>query len=205
MSYPGAWGLTYTEVQSLTWLAYKGNGTTGNYNFPNSGSNWTVTNVFERGSFRAVLLQGRKRVLSLSGTDDGGDWFDNISQGLTGISPQYLRALRVARSTAPEVVVGHSLGGGMASYVAIYGGRHAATINAAPLNINIASAIAMIRNNDLVINYVAPGEALEILDVGSLSMRKVGQVIHVGSNGGFNPIARHGIANLEGFVAPQRM
>jgi hypothetical protein len=205
MSYPDAWGLKYTEVQSLTWLAYKGNGTTGTYNFPNSGSNWTVINVFERGSFRAVLVQGKKRVLSLSGTDDGGDWIDNIGQGLTGVSAQYLTALKVARSTAPDIVVGHSLGGGMASYVGIYGGKNAATINAAPLNINLASAIAMLRNGDLVINYVAPGEALELLDAASLSMRKVGKIIYVGSNGGYDPVARHGIANLEGFVAPRKI
>lgn len=205
MSYPGAWGLTYEEVMSLTWLAYKGRGTIGNWNFPNAGSNWTLAQVFEHSSFRAALITGKKRVLSLSGTDDKGDWVDNIGQGLAGVSPQYLRAVRLANSTAPDVVVGHSLGGGMASYVAIYTGRHAATINPAPLNLNLVSRAAIFKNQSLVINYVAPGEVLDILDAAARNMRKVGRTIRVKSNAGFNPIERHSIGNLEGFVEPVRI
>jgi hypothetical protein len=205
MSYPDAWGLKYEEVQSLTWLAYKGRGTAGRWHFPNSGSDWTVSTVYERGSFRAVLVRGRKTVLSLSGTDDLGDWVDNVSQGVTGVSSQYLRAVRLAKSTAPDVVVGHSLGGGMASYVALYTGRHAATVNPAPLNINLVSAIQMMRHGNLVINYVAPGEVLDILDAGAVNMKKVGRTYRVASRGGFNPIARHSIANLNGFVEPEKI
>lgn len=202
---PGAWGLKYEEVQSLTWLAYKGQGTTGTWNFPNAGSTWRVTSVFERGSFRAVLVEGKKRVLALSGTDDLGDWADNIGQGVTGVSGQYLYALRVARSTAPEVVVGHSLGGGLASYCAIYGGRPAATINPAALNTNLVSAVAMMRNSSLVVNYVASGEILDLLDIAAPNMRRVGIIHRVGSSGGWwNPVARHGIANLDGFEQPER-
>jgi hypothetical protein len=92
----------------------------------------------------------------------------------------------------------------MASYCAIYGGRVAATINPAPLNINLISGIAMIRNNGLVINYVASGEILDILDAAASSMRKVGTTIRVATTGGFNPVARHSIGNLVGFVEPVR-
>lgn len=207
MSYPDAWGLKYEEVMSLTWLAYKGRGTSGTWDFPNAGSTWTIGGggVFEHGSFRAVLITGRKRILSLSGTDDAGDWVDNIGQGLTGVSGQYLRALRLARAMSPDIVVGHSLGGGMASYCAIYGGRQAATINPAPLNINPVSGIAMLRHNGLVVNYVVPGEVLDILDGTMINMRKVGKTINVSSTGGFNPIARHSIANLVGFVEPVKV
>jgi len=175
MSNPDAWGLKYEEVQSLTWLACKGRGTAGNWSFPNSGGTWTVANVYEKGSFRAVLVKGRKTVLSISGTDDAGDWVDNAGQGLGGVSGQYLYALKLAKSTAPDIVVGHSLGGGMASYCAIYGGRLAATINPAPLNINIVSGIAMLKNGNLVINYVVGGEILDILDSAMLNMKKVGR------------------------------
>lgn len=203
---PGAWGLRYEEVQSLTWLAYKGQGTPGTWNFPNTGTTWQLTRVFERGSFRAVLCTGSKTVLSFSGTDDAGDWVDNIGQGVTGISGQYLHALRVARSTAPEVVVGHSLGGGLASYCAVYGGYPAATINPAALNTNIVSAVAMLRNGSLVINYVASGEVLDLLDIAAPNMRRVGIIHRVGSSGSwFNPIARHGIANLDGFQTPEKV
>lgn len=204
MSYPDAWGLTYEEVMSLTWLAYKGQGTSGTWTFPNAGSTWTIggSDVHEVGSFRAVLVSGRKRVLSLSGTDDLGDWVDNVGQGVTGVSGQYIRALRLAGATAPDVVVGHSLGGGMASYCAIYGGRNAATINPAPLNVNIVSGVQMIRNGNRVVNYVVPREVLDLLDSAARSMRKVGRIVPVATTGGFSPLSRHSIANLVGFVAP---
>lgn len=204
MTYPDAWGLKYEEVQSLTWLAYRGRGTVGRYHFPNTNSDWTISTVYERSSFRAVLVRGRKTVLSLSGTDDAGDWLDNIGQGVAGVSVQYLRAVRLAKSTAPDVVVGHSLGGGMASYVAIYSNRRAAAINPAPLNINPVSAVQMMRHGGNVINYVAPGEVLDILDTGAINMKKVGTTHRVSSHGGFNPIARHSISNLDGFVEPER-
>lgn len=203
---PGAWGLKYEDVQGLTWLAYKGQGTPGSWNFPNAGSTWNLTQVFERGPFRAVLCTGPKRVLSISGTDDAEDWVDNIGQGVTGVSSQYLYALRVARSTAPEVIVGHSLGGGLASYCSIYGGRNSATINPAALNTNVASVVGMIRNGTKVINYVASGEALDILDVMAPNMRRVGKIYRVRSNGSiFNPVARHAIANLSGFQTPVKV
>ena len=205
MAIPDAWGLKYQEVVGLTWLSYKANGNVGDWIFPNVGSRWTVTNIFERGSFRAALITGRKRILSLAGTDDKWDWGDNIGQGLAGVSVQYIRALRLARSAAPDIVVGHSLGGGMASYCAVYGSKFAATINPAPLNINPFSGIGMIRNSHLVINYVAPGEALDVLDHAAITMRRVGKIYHVKSNGGFNPINRHLLGFLDGFVAPQRV
>ena len=205
MSVPDAWGLKYEEVVSLAWLAYKGQVTPGTWNFP-GGSTWTLTNVFERGGFRAVLVKGKKTVLSFSGTDmkEVEDWANNLQQGLQGISPYYLYALALARSNASDVVVGHSLGGGLASYVAVYGGKYAATVNPAPLNINLASGIAMLKNNDLVINYVAPGEALDILDGAMLNMRRIGKIYSVGSKGGFNPVNRHLLGNLSAFNAPTK-
>jgi hypothetical protein len=205
MSVPDAWGLKYEEVVGLTWLAYKGQGTPGNWSFPNAGSTWNLVSVFERGSFRAVLVKGKKTVLSFSGTDDGADWGDNVGQGLTGISGQYAYALYIARSNASDLVVGHSLGGGLASYVAIYGGRQAATVNPAPLNINAASGLAMLKNNDLVVNYVAPGEALDLLDAAMLNMRRVGKIYNVPSTGGYSPVARHLLPNLSGFSAPVKV
>ena len=204
MATHGAWGLQYEDVMSLCWLAYKGNGTAGTWNFSN-GTSWNLTQIFEHGSFRAVLVQGKKSVLSFAGTDDLGDWIDNVGQGVTGLSGQYLRAVRTARSTSPDLVVGHSLGGGLASYCALYNGNYAATINPAPLNINLVSGVQMIINGNKVINYVAPGEVLAILDAAMINMRKVGKTYNVRTNGGWNPIARHGIGNLVGFSEPTKV
>jgi YD repeat-containing protein len=90
MPVPSAWGLKYEEVVGLTWLAYNGQGNIGRWRFPNAGSVWNITKVYQVLNFRAVLVEGPSRVLSFSGTDQLMDWSDNIQQGLTGYSPQYI-------------------------------------------------------------------------------------------------------------------
>jgi pimeloyl-ACP methyl ester carboxylesterase len=203
MPEPSTWGLKYEEVVGLTWLAYKGQGTVGRWRFPNAGSVWNLTAVYQVLNFRAVLVEGPKRILSFSGTDQLTDWGDNIQQGLLGLSPQYLGALAVALQARPEIVVGHSLGGGLASYVAIYQGRRAATVNPAPLNINLASGLPMIINNGSVFNYVVRGEALDVLDTYTLGMRRIGRIHYVSSTG-TDLVAKHLLPNLVGFNAPVR-
>ena len=211
MATEGAWGLDYEDIMGLCWMAYYDSiknieNPYGAWTFSN-GATWNLTpNALIHGSFRAVLVEGKKRVLSFCGTNPSevADWGNNAEQGLIGTSPQYRHALRMARAHAPEVVVGHSLGGGLASYCAVHNGNFAATINPAPLNINIISAVRMLRNKNKVVNYVATGEFLDILDVAAPLMTRVGRIHRVRSNGGFNPIDRHGIANLVGFTAPTK-
>lgn len=205
MSIPSAWSLEYMEVVSLAWLAYKGQGTPGKWKFSN-GSTWDLTGVVERGNFRAVVVKNSKKtVLSFSGTDDTSDWLDNAAQGLTGVSWQYAFALMVARANAADIVVGHSLGGGLASYVGVYGGKQCATVNPAPLNINPLSGIAMIKNGNLVINYVASGEALDILDTIAINMMRPGRIYNIPSSGGHNPVNRHLLNYLTDFKAPTKV
>ena len=203
MPVPNAWGLKYEEVVGLTWLAYNGQGTVGRWRFPNAGSIWNVTRVYQMLNFRAVLVEGASRVLSFSGTDQLTDWGDNVQQGLLGYSPQYLGALAVASGASPEIVVGHSLGGGLASYVGIYQGRRVATVNPAALNINLASGIPMIINNGKVLNYVVRGEVLDLLDTYAPNMRRIGTIHYVPSIGA-DAIAKHLLPNLTGFTAPVR-
>lgn len=203
MPVPSGWGLKYEEVVGLTWLAYNGQGNVGRWRFPNAGSVWNITKVYQVLNFRAVLVEGPSRVLSFSGTDQLTDWGDNIQQGLTGYSPQYISALGVASNARPEIVVGHSLGGGLASYVGIYQGRKVATVNPAALNINPVSGIPMVINNGKVINYVVRGEALDLLDRYAPNMRRIGTIHYVPSNGG-DAVAKHLLPNLSGFVAPVR-
>jgi hypothetical protein len=222
--YPGAWGLDYEEVQGLCWLPYEGCGKKDElYEFSN-GSRWKVTEVIEAGGFRAVLVKGKERtVLSFSGTnfDSIEDWLNNFMQGLVGISPYYARALSVARSYPADVVVGHSLGGGLASYCSIYLGKKAATINPAPLNINDISKIPIIIRNNLVINYAVVGEALYYMcllttpispgipitptrpiGIGPIpAMTRVGRIIWVASNGS-NMFKKHLLEHLAGFTQP---
>lgn len=204
--YPDAWGLKYEEVQGLCWLAYKGCGSVGLYQFSN-GSNWEVTKVIEFNEFRAVVVKGKeKTVLSFSGTDLTSieDWINNLLQGGTGLSPYYAYALGVASQNPADVLVGHSLGGGLASYCAIYQGKATATINPAPLHINLLSGIGMGVNSGLVINYCAVGEALQYLDLAAGNMTKVGRVISVATTGA-NMFYKHLLDYLVGFVKPVRM
>ncbi len=204
--YPGAWGLQYEEVQGLCWLAYKGCGSKGLYQLSN-GSTWEITKVIEFGDFRAIVATGKdKTVLSFSGTDLTSieDWLNNLLQGGTGISPYYAYALSVAGSNSADVLVGHSLGGGLASYCAIYTGRIAATINPAPLHINLVSGLPMFVNSNLVVNYCAVGEALQFLDALAGSMSKVGRVIRVATTGP-NMFYKHLLDYLVGFAKPLRM
>ncbi|HTH37460.1 MAG TPA: LysM peptidoglycan-binding domain-containing protein [Pyrinomonadaceae bacterium] len=204
--YQDAWGLQYEEVMTLCWLAYKGCGAKGLYKFSN-GSTWEITDVIEIGDFRAVVVKGKdKTVLSFSGTDLTSieDWLNNFLQGGTGFSPYYAYALDIARKYPADVVVGHSLGGGLASYCAIYSGKKAATINAAPLNINLVSAIPIFRNSNLVINYVAAGEALDLFDTVASSMTKIGRIISVATTGP-TPVHKHLLDYLVGFAKPALM
>jgi len=205
-TYPGAWGLDYEDVQGLCWLAYKGCGTKGLYQFSNK-SIWDVTEVIEIGEMRAVVVKGKeKTVLSFSGTDLTSieDWLNNFMQGLGGISPYYKHALSLARSRPCDIVVGHSLGGGLASYCSIFLGKKSVTINSAPLHINLVSGIPMLARKHLVFNYEATGEALYYLDLVRLNLTKVGRVTWVASTGShmFN---KHLLDYLVGFTTPVRV
>ncbi len=202
-----AWGLKYAEVMGLTWLAYRGNGTVGKYNFPNAGRNWLIKEVYEYGSFRAIRteLEGDgKKVLSFAGTDDGGDWGDNVAQEILSFSTQYDTASLLTAENRPDVVVGHSLGGGLAAYSGVYQKIPAATINAAPLHLR-SRVVSFFSGNHSIINFVVPGEVLDLYDAQSIQSNKVGKIIYVSSNAGLNPVDRHSIGNLVGFAQPVKI
>lgn len=112
----------------------------------------------------------------------------------------------------PDIVVGHSLGGGLASYVAIRQGKTAATINPAPLNLmgaggsNVPGRIVF---NNKVLNYVVNGEALDLLIKGQFldvlnvlpPIARVGTVNYVPSIGA-DPLQKHLLRYLSTYVAP---
>ena len=107
------------------------------------------------------------KILAFSGSDspfqDWGDWWmDNAGQAYNGTSPQYQTAKSVAERLRPNLIIGHSLGGGLASFASIHTGIQAMTVNPAPLNV---SASGKLMNNayDKVLNFVAENEALDLL------------------------------------------
>ena len=203
MSTPSAWGLTYEQVISLCWLAYAGQGTVGQWKF-SDGTMWTLNEVNEVGIFRAVLVTSPtgKKILSYSGTDDPADWIDNVLQRVISLSPQYTYAAAIGRYYSPDIVVGHSLGGGLASYTAVRLGLETATFNPAPLS--LFNGLPQYVYGGKVTNYVVRGEALDLMDTYDPSSSRIGKIYYVQSSG-TNPIEKHLINFLVGFVAPKRV
>jgi RHS repeat-associated protein len=82
------------------------------------------------------------RLMNMVGTQTGGDWMDNLLQGLGFKSKQYMAAIeqaQIQQSIAVKqgytfVINGHSLGGGLAAAASAVTGAPAATFNAAGLN-----------------------------------------------------------------------
>ncbi len=199
-SVSSAHGVQYLDVVTLSWLAYKRNFRSGRWRSV-TGKVWRTVAKYQRGPLHAVLVEGDRRILAFSGTDEPLDWVDNIMQAVIGLSAQYLNALDLARNTGCEMVVGHSLGGGLASFAAIHAGKRCATVNPAPLNLTPANREQIARRGDLVVNYVVSGEILDIIDIISPNMSRVGRIINVPSRGG-NPFAKHHLGNLIGFSTP---
>jgi len=199
-SIPSAHGVQYLDVVTLSWLAYKGNFRFGRWRSV-TGKVWRTVTRYQRGPLHAVLVEGDKRILAFSGTDEPLDWADNIMQAVIGLSGQYLNALDIARNSGCEIVVGHSLGGGLASFAAIHTGKRCATVNPAPLALTPANREQIARRGHLVVNYVVSGEILEIIDALLPNMSSVGAKINVPSRGR-SPIAKHYLSNLIGFAPP---
>ncbi len=193
----------YIDLIGLCQLAYESSGRSkGEYRIAGRPG-WHIAEIYSSWSFRAILVKSpsRQRILSFAGSDDSGDWLDNIMYGLTGMSRQHYIAVKLASRLRPSIVVGHSLGGGLASFVASYNRLPAFTINPAPLHIKTGLTREILEN---VTNYVVPGEALDILDFIAIKHRRVGRIVHVGSRGG-NPIGKHLLKNLVGFSEPKRV
>ncbi len=77
-------------------------------------------------------------VLAFAGSDDAQDWVNNFLQGFGNIAPQYEQALDTAMQLKEKyripdnkfMLTGHSLGGGLASFVSIVLTVRAITFNA---------------------------------------------------------------------------
>lgn len=108
--------------------------------------------------FYSKLYKGRtngKYFYCTSGTNmlSWNDWYNNISQGLLGLSKQYTQSVRIAKKLDENIgenrlfFIGHSLGGGLASNNALVTTRrHAITFNAAGLNFLRVKATLLLNN-----------------------------------------------------------
>lgn len=117
----------------------------------------------ESGAFRARVYvtgqgAGERYVVAFRGTRSSEDWRANLRQGSGGEARHYQQALAigeaVARTKAPAMLTGHSLGGGLASAAAIVSGREADTFNAAGLHPNTIGRALQINRS---LGGVGPG------------------------------------------------
>ncbi len=172
---PAAQGLEFSETKSACEIAYKrSNSKVGDvFQFPD-GKQWKVVDVKEDANtgFRAVALKpvdpnDKRVVVAFSGSDEGGDWDDNLKQGVGLPTAQYGQAVDFAnkwKAAAGDNVIltGHSLGGGLASYASIKTDLHATAVNSAPL------ALDHLGLNPLdalrITQYYVPGEALSVVN-----------------------------------------
>jgi hypothetical protein len=112
-----------------------------------------------------------EEALVFAGTQGGAkaipDWANNIYQGanMTPLAFQYRRATEIAEAEVKSiprgtsfVIVGHSLGGGLAEFSAGFLGVRGITINGAPLSPESQHEIAEHWNTDPVTRITLPAE-----------------------------------------------
>ncbi len=100
---------------------------------------------------RAAIYQNDEgeTVLAFAGSNDGPDWLNNLQQGIGMDAEQYDQATALARRAAVAfgdelVIVGHSLGGGLASAASLATGNSAVTFNAAGLSDNTIEDLGLV-------------------------------------------------------------
>jgi hypothetical protein len=107
------------------------------------------------------------RVLAFKGTSSYSDWATNVRYMVTGTSKQHRSAVELARQLRSlHLVIGHSLGGGLAASVSEHLGVRCATINAAPKSFGstLYGSEPLYRRWALhggVVNYVLEGDVLD--------------------------------------------
>lgn len=217
--YGGGQIMTFMEVYSLCVHSYSdlraGQELTG------TGTTWTVEQVIENHGFMAYKIRkhGGWYAIVFRGTnfeDAGGDWLRNNIANALGHTrpPQYVSGEDlVSKHGAGKILVGHSLGGGIAMFASAFHGLPAATIFPAPV---IPDSLPNGGANANVVNYVCHGEVLTELTAAGRSgsflrdaatdyldrqltrglvHRRLGDDYWVRSNGG-NPIERHMLNNI---------
>jgi len=140
---------------------------------------WTKLSVYyhDESGFRAVLFGNMKTgkvILSFAGTnptDFAGDWKNNVVQGVGLEAKQYELAIALAAMFKDKLgdrleLVGHSLGGGLASAAALVSGIRATTFN--PAGVHLATVVrhgtTRSAAKDLIVVYRVRGEALTTIE-----------------------------------------
>ena len=134
---------------------------------------WTALEprlVLPDGFMATAYQRGNEIVISYAGTTDESplDWINGKLPAATGawLAPQVFDAAKfyldvlAANPTANISFTGHSLGGGLASLMAVYFDRHATVFDEAPFQKSADSSIvvAALRNRLAAMGYGLPPE-----------------------------------------------
>lgn len=119
----------------------------------------------EPSGFEAVAFQkGNEIVISFSGTGSAVDWWANAG-GFFGVTSEqleqaadYYLQVKTANPSAIVSLTGHSLGGGLASLMAVFFGETAVTFDQAPFR-NSASVSVATTLKDYLLNQRGYSEA----------------------------------------------
>lgn len=206
--------MTFAEIHALCVHSYSN--LDARQAVSHGNTRWVVDSEWEYGHFAAYRIRkpGAWTALVYRGTDDAKDWvIDNASNALgSGHPPQYRLGAKLARLVGRDVIlVGHSLGGGIATYASAFNGNPAVTIFPAPV---IPSSLPQRGAKADVVNYVCHGEVLtelasggrkgmvrnvvqDALDLGFSGRihRRLGPDWHVRSRGG-SAIDKHLLPNV---------
>jgi hypothetical protein len=166
----------------------------------------TMMNIDYReisGGFAAYKISKRNgwTAIVYRGSDDWRDWvLNNVPGAITNVPPpQYGAGRRMARDHGEGcVLVGHSLGGGIASYAAAQQGMHAATIYPAPINpLWLGFPLPPWPAKGTTIqNYVCSGEILTVAATLAPHLRRYGRDVWIQSNAS-GPVDKHGLDQVK--------
>ena len=122
--------------------------------------------------FEAISFQkGNEIVISFAGTGTGVDWLANLANGIGLTSDQLRQAadyyLKVKAANPGAVIsfTGHSLGGGLASLLAVFFGETAVTFDQAPFRNSASISVA----SDLVSYLSDPARGYSTQDLQGLT------------------------------------
>lgn len=171
------------EYAKLSKHVYGEGGDTGGYTQVGDSYN------YDSGLKAALYKKGSMYVLAIAGTDfsQWKDWKNNAEQ-LLGAAKQYKEGLDLAKTLLRRseinghlTVTGHSLGGGIAEYIAMNKGIHAVTFNSAGVSI-FTSGIDRNSNTDA---YILRTDPLNVIQQNTILPSAGGRIHYLTPD--FNP------------------